>query len=135
MLILSRIMSGLTTADVMERWTRISKEALQASIERLAPFHHAIDLPYGLSTYVPTASRQNRERTRMKTLLDHAWASTLEACGGTLEGKRVLDIACNCGGFAVQYARAGAEHVLGIDTEPHYIEQANFVKEALSLDI
>lgn len=112
---------------------RKSKAELQAAVERLAPFHHAIDLPYGLSTYVPTASRQDRERTRMQTLLDHAWPSILTACGGSLAGKRVLDVACNCGGFSVHAARAGADYVLGIDIEPHYIEQANLVKEAVDL--
>ncbi|SDA89114.1 class I SAM-dependent methyltransferase [Mesorhizobium qingshengii] len=113
---------------------RKSKAELQAAVERLAPFHHAIDLPYGLSTYVQTASRQDRERTRMQTLLDHAWPSILTACGGSLAGKRVLDVACNCGGFSVHAARGGADYVLGIDIEPHYIEQANLVKEAVDLD-
>lgn len=112
---------------------KMDKEELRAAIERLAPFHHAIDLPYGLSTFVASASRQERERTRMKTLLDHSWTSTLAACGGTLRGKRVLDIACNCGGFAVHAARAEADYVLGIDIEPHYIKQANLVKEAVSI--
>jgi SAM-dependent methyltransferase len=109
------------------------KAELQAEVERLAPFHHAIDLPYGLSTYLPSVSRQERERTRMQTLLDHAWPSILKACGGTLSGKRVLDIACNCGGFSAHAAKAGADYVLGIDIEPHYIEQAHLVKEALEL--
>jgi tRNA (mo5U34)-methyltransferase len=110
-----------------------SKTELQAAVERLAPFHHAIDLPYGLSTYLPAASRQDRERTRVQSLLDHAWPSIIAACGGSLAGKRVLDVACNCGGFSVHSARAGASYVLGIDIEPHYIEQANLVKEALNL--
>jgi tRNA (mo5U34)-methyltransferase len=110
-----------------------TKSELQAAVERLAPFHHAIDLPYGLSTYVPTASRQDRERTRMQNLIDHAWPSILSACGGSLAGKRVLDVACNCGGFSVHAARAGASYVLGIDIDPHYIEQANLVKEAVDL--
>src|SRR5262245_47154066 len=111
----------------------MNKEELQAAIERLAPFHHTIDLPFGLSTFVEHASRQERERTRMKTLLDHSWTSILAACEGSLRGKRVLDIACNCGGFSVHAARAGADYVLGIDIEPHYIKQANLVKEAVAI--
>jgi tRNA (mo5U34)-methyltransferase len=57
----------------------------------------------------------------------------LEACGGSLDGKRVLDIACNCGGFSVEAARRGSEYVLGIDLVDRYIEQANFIKRALEL--
>jgi tRNA (mo5U34)-methyltransferase len=110
-----------------------SKAEIEAAVRRLAPFHHAIDLPFGLSTFVPELSRQTRERTRLQTFLDHAWKDILTACGGSLKGKSVLDIACNCGGFSVQAARSGAEYVYGIDIEPHYIEQANFVKDAAGL--
>ncbi|MDX0765168.1 DUF1236 domain-containing protein [Sinorhizobium medicae] len=67
-----------------------SKSEIQATVRRLAPFHHAIDLPFGLSTFVPELSRQTRERTRLQTFLDHAWGSILTACGGSLKGKRVL---------------------------------------------
>ncbi|MBL0375355.1 methyltransferase domain-containing protein [Rhizobium sp. KVB221] len=110
-----------------------SKAEIEATVHHLAPFHHAIDLPYGLSTYVPELSRQNRERTRLPTFLDHAWGDIVAACGGSLKRKRVLDIACNCGGFSVQAARSGAEYVCGIDIDPHYIEQANFVKDTIGL--
>lgn len=112
----------------------MSRAAIESELKRLAPFHHAIDLPHGLSTHLPEFSRQEREKTRLKTLIDHAWPSILEACGGSLKGKRVLDIACNCGGFAVTAAQAGADYVLGIDIEDHYLEQANFIRDALALD-
>ncbi|WP_322885519.1 methyltransferase domain-containing protein [Sinorhizobium medicae] len=110
-----------------------SKSEIQATVRRLAPFHHAIDLPFGLSTFVPELSRQTRERTRLQTFLDHAWGSILTACGGSLKGKRVLDIACNCGGFSVHAANSGADYVFGIDIDAHYVEQASFVGDALGL--
>jgi tRNA (mo5U34)-methyltransferase len=69
----------------------------------------------------------------MATLIAHAWPSILAACGGSLAGKRVLDLACNCGGFSTHAARAGAKYVLGVDIEPHYLEQANFIRDALDL--
>jgi tRNA (mo5U34)-methyltransferase len=46
----------------------------------------------------------------------------------------VLDVGCNCGGFAVAAARDGATRVLGIDVVERYIEQARFVKRALEAD-
>jgi 2-polyprenyl-3-methyl-5-hydroxy-6-metoxy-1,4-benzoquinol methylase len=119
-------------ADIPQKKTQ-TKAELQAAIEQLAPFHHTIDLPHGLSTFVPSMARQDRDRTRMQTLIAHAWPSILAACGGTLVGKRVLDIACNCGGFSTYAAKAGAEYVLGVDIEPHYLKQANFIRDTLGL--
>ncbi len=50
-----------------------------------------------------------------------------------MQGKRVLDVACNCGGFSVEAAKLNSEYVLGIDLVDRYIEQANFIKRALCL--
>lgn len=119
-------------ADAPQGKTR-SKAEIQAEVERLAPFHHTIDLPHGLSTFVPSLARQERDRTRMDTLIAHAWPRILAACGGSLAGKRVLDLACNCGGFSTHAAKAGAKYVLGVDIEPHYLEQANFIRDTLDL--
>ena len=112
----------------------MTKEELEAGVRALAPFHHAIDLPEGVSTFVPDMSRRPRERTRIDSLVRHAWPDLLAACGGSLEGKRVLDVACNCGGFSVEASRSGAARVLGIDVAEHYIRQAQFVQEALGLE-
>ncbi len=65
--------------------------------------------------------------------MKHAFPSLIEACGGSLKGKRVLDVACNCGGFSVEAAKLGSEYVLGVDIVDRYIEQANFIKRALKL--
>src|SRR5699024_1323580 len=40
------------------------------------------------------------------------------------EGKRVLDLCCNTGGFAVYAAARGASEVVGIDIDPAVIELA-----------
>ena len=51
-----------------------------------------------------------------------------------LQGKRVLDIGCNCGLIAIHTLRSGAAEVVGVDSErtwPHWREQAEFVKRAL----
>ncbi len=111
----------------------IAENELRSELSRLAPFHHAIDLPYGLSTHVPDAQRRDVERTRVPNLIAHAFPAIEAASGGSIEGRRVLDVACNCGGFSVEAARRGADQVLGFDIVPHYIEQANLIKSALEL--
>ncbi len=52
----------------------------------------------------------------------------LAETGGDLRGRRVLDIACNAGFWSIQCALLGAAEVLGFDTRPDMIEQANLVK-------
>ena len=111
----------------------LRKEDIEREVRRLAPFHHDIDLPFGLRTYLPDVSRQERERTRLATLVDHVWPSLMAECGGSLKGLRVLDVACNCGGFSVHAARSGADYVLGFDVDEHYLSQAEFIKSALGL--
>jgi tRNA (mo5U34)-methyltransferase len=112
----------------------LTEKELKQEIHRLAPFHHKVELPYGLSTYVSEMSRRPLEHTRLSNLVRHAFPALLEACGGSLEGRRVLDVACNCGGFSVEAAKLGAKYVLGFDVVDHYIEQAHFIKRALNLE-
>jgi tRNA (mo5U34)-methyltransferase len=113
---------------------KMTEQEIKDEIKRLAPFHHNIELPYGLKTHIPELSRHKREFTRLSSLVRHAFPSLLQACGGSLKGQRVLDVGCNCGGFSVKAAEYGAEYVLGIDVVDRYLEQANFIKHALELD-
>jgi SAM-dependent methyltransferase len=53
----------------------------------------------------------------------------LALCGGTLEGKRVLDLGCNAGYWSLLAAEAGAEHVLGIDGRQMHVDQSELVFE------
>lgn len=112
----------------------MNKAELEAELERLAPFHHKLDLPYGLSTFLPGKMRREIENTRVSNLVKHAFPALLDACGGSLAGKRVLDVACNCGGFSFAAAERGADHVLGFDVVDHYLEQAGLIKRANQVD-
>jgi tRNA (mo5U34)-methyltransferase len=51
-----------------------------------------------------------------------------------LSGKSVLDIGCNAGFYSMEMKRRGAERVLGIDSDDHYLAQARFAAKALSYD-
>ena len=112
----------------------LTEQEIRNELARLAPFHHKIDLPYDLSTFIPELSRRPIEYTRVDNLVSHAFPTLLDVCGGSLEGKRVLDVACNCGGFTVEAAKLNSEYVLGIDIVKRYLEQANFIKHALNLE-
>jgi len=58
----------------------------------------------------------------------------LQASGGSLAGKRVLDVGCNSGFFAIQCALLGAGDVVGIDARPELVDQANFVRSVVGLE-
>ena len=109
---------------------QLDKEALLRQIRRLAPWHHDVELPFGLRT---VSGRRPVDQTRLTDLVRYAWPSLLDACGGSLRGKRVLDVACTCGGFSIEAARSGADYVLGIDVVPKYIEQARLLARVLDL--
>ena len=111
----------------------MTEQEIQREVLRLSPFHHKIDLPYNLSTHVPEVSRRKIESTRVANLVMHAFPALVTACGGNLDGMRVLDAACNCGGFTVEATKLGCDFVLGIDVVSRYIEQAKFVQRALSI--
>lgn len=107
------------------------RTAIRREIERLSPFLHDLALPFGLRTVLPSTTRRPElEKNRLQDLI----VSVLEPLQqriGSLAGLRVLEVACNCGGLAIEAANRGAEAVLGIDPVPHYIEQALFLKRAL----
>jgi tRNA (mo5U34)-methyltransferase len=97
-----------------------TEEALRRELERLEPFHHEVALPFGLRT----SGINENDRLRMTHLRENVWPEL------SLEGRRVLDVACCCGGVSLE-AASRAEYVLGIDVVERYIEQAEFLKRAL----
>jgi tRNA (mo5U34)-methyltransferase len=52
-----------------------------------------------------------------------------------LTGKAVLDVGCNAGFYSFVAKIRGARSVLGIDSAPHYVQQALLLKEILGLDV
>lgn len=52
-----------------------------------------------------------------------------------LTGKTVLDIGCNAGFYSLEMKRRGADHVVGIDHDPHYLRQAAFAAEQAGVEL
>ena len=110
----------------------MTEAEIRAELERLAPFHHAVALPFGLTAPVPTDERGPTDR--LGEVTDQVWPALLVEFGGSLDGLRVLDLASNAGGFSIEAAKSGAAYVLGVDIVEHYVEQATFLARALGLD-
>ena len=63
------------------------------------------------------------------------WKNFQDAIPKDLSGLSVLDIGCNGGFYSVEMKKRGAEHVLGIDHDEDYLNQARFAASVLALDI
>ncbi len=63
------------------------------------------------------------------------WEKFEHAVPADLTGKTVLDIGCNAGFYSLAMKRRGAARVVGIDSDPGYLEQARFAAEVSGMDI
>jgi SAM-dependent methyltransferase len=105
---------------------RGNREALEEKVRELGlaqPWNHNFDLGDGVQT-APGVQRSHGKNTvkleRLKPLFD----------GIGLRGKRVLDIGCNEGFFALYMAAQGAS-VIGIDVDEQRIAKARFVQSLI----
>lgn len=99
--------------------------ALARRVRELGPWFHNLDLGGVL------------------TAPDHAlgdypqlkWRRFEHALPGDLCGKTVLDIGCNAGFYSLEMKRRGAARVVGIDSDPRYLAQAQLAAEFYELEI
>ncbi len=101
--------------------------------ERIAEFpwwNYRFEFDNGVSTPVSAKSTINRTEQRRR----YFFAALLEAMGGSLRGRRVLDLGCDAGMWSLDAIDAGADFVLGIDGLTMPIEQANLVFETKGVD-
>jgi SAM-dependent methyltransferase len=101
------------------------KEAIEA---RFGPWTaHNIRLENGLYTISPEPAGDEVKLRRVTQL-------SLDVFGGSLAGKRVLDLACLEGMYALELAQRGAD-VVGIEGREANIEKARFAARALGLGV
>ena len=77
---------------------------------------------------------------RLETGGPHACLGVIRALDqhgfpATLAGKTVLDIGCNAGFYSTVSKIRGASRVVGLDPQPHYVEQAKLFREITGSDI
>ncbi|HEX6957362.1 MAG TPA: TIGR04290 family methyltransferase [Ferrovibrio sp.] len=89
---------------------------IERQIRALAPWFHNMTLA-GVET-APEHFLGNYPSVK--------WAHFRDALPQDLTGRTVLDIGCNAGFFSIEMKRRGASRVVGIDSDPHYLRQAEF---------
>lgn len=101
----------------------LSPRELRARIEALGPWFHNIDLA-GVRT-APDHFLGDYPAVKFSGFADKL---------PDVRGKTVLDIGCNAGFYSVEMKRRGAGRVLGVDSDPRYLEQARLAARALGMD-
>jgi tRNA (mo5U34)-methyltransferase len=102
----------------------VNAEEIRRAIASFSRWHYQFDLR-GQLTPIWRQDQVNRHEQRVHYFLD----PLVEFLGGSLAGKRVLDLGCNAGFWALRAIQAGCSHVLGIDGRRMHIDQANLVFE------
>lgn len=98
-------------------------------INKFERWHYEFDLA-GHKTPIFRADHINRHAQRR----EYFFRSMVSLLGGTLAGKRVLDLACNAGFWSLCAVESGCDFVLGVDGRQMHVDQANFVFEAKGID-
>ncbi len=106
------------------------KQELLKNIKSFDYWHYPFDLGNGILVD-PT---YDYRAEKVVELQNFVWPIVLERCGGSLNGLRVLDIACNSGFWSLEAHKAGAEKVMGFDARPEYVEQASLVRDAMGIN-
>jgi tRNA (mo5U34)-methyltransferase len=100
-------------------------DGLMRRIAELGPWFQNIDLQG-----VPTAPDHF-----LGDYPSFKWQGFKEVVPEDLAGRSVLDVGCNAGFYSFEMKKRNAGRVLGIDADPHYLRQANFVAEQTGLDV
>jgi len=103
---------------------------LERRIAAFRGWQYEFELAGGVRTPVLTRALVNRQRQRYRYFFD----ALLGVTGGSLSGRRVLDLGCNAGFWSLAAVEAGAEFVLGVDAQQSHLEQAELVFEARGVD-
>lgn len=112
-------MSAIETDGMM------NTEQIRRRVEELGDWFHNLDL------------------AGVKTAPDHflgdypavKWERFSTAIPHDLQGKSVLDVGCNAGFYSIQMKQRGADRVVAIDTDDHYLEQARFAAKVSGAEI
>ncbi len=108
----------------------MNAEELEDRIAAFPLWSYQFEFEGGVRTPIADSQRVNRQVQRRR----HFFEPLLRLTGGSLAGKRVLDLGCSSGYWALQAIEAGAEFVLGVEASATAVEQANLVFEAKGVE-
>lgn len=119
----------------LPRAAALSDDEIRAAFARFPLWHFAYAFEGGLtfSTSHNNPGLDTDDPIRPLQRFRHFMPYVVESQGGTLRGKRVLDIGCNSGFWSIQCALLGAE-VVGFDARPELIEQADLLKRITGVE-
>src|SRR5687767_5871864 len=63
------------------------------------------------------------------------WKGFQHVVPADLEGRSVLDIGCNAGFYSLEMKRRGAGRVVAVDSDSHYLRQAEFAARQVGVEI
>jgi SAM-dependent methyltransferase len=106
----------------------VNEQELEARIASFPRWHYEFDLRGHRTPLAPEKVEKHRMRD------EHFMQPMIEHFGGSLAGKRVLDLGCNAGFWSLRAIEAGCDFVLGIDGRQMHIDQAQFVFEVKEID-
>ena len=101
----------------------MATEDIATRIASFEQWHYEFDLDGHRTPLAGLGPVRNRQTQRA----NHIFEPLRRAFDGSLSGKRVLDLGCNAGYFALAAVESGCEFVLGVDGRQMHIDQANFV--------
>jgi tRNA (mo5U34)-methyltransferase len=104
---------------------RLGPDEIRRQIEALGEWFHNIELN-GVKT-APNHFLGDYPAVK--------WRQFANAIPQDLSGKSVLDIGCNGGFYSIEMKRRGAERVVAVDYDEHYLAQARFAAQATGCEI
>jgi SAM-dependent methyltransferase len=107
----------------------VNRDELQERIDAFPVWHYQFELE-GATTPIFRPDYVNRHEQRRRIFFDPLVAIN----GGSLRGRRILDLGCNAGYWSLNAIDAGADFVLGIDGRQEHVDQANLVFSAKGVD-
>ena len=107
----------------------LTEQEAEAILRRVEYWHYPFDLAWGRA--VP-AKRRHDVRHQQRRV--HFFEPLLRSYGGSLAGKRVLDLGCCQGFWSFEAARAGATSCLGLDSSEAFVEEARALRTVLRID-
>jgi 2-polyprenyl-3-methyl-5-hydroxy-6-metoxy-1,4-benzoquinol methylase len=107
----------------------VNAAEIKKKIDSFPRWHYQFDLK-GQLTPIFDKEIIRRHVQRKKYFFD----PLVQFFGGSLKGKRVLDLGCNAGYWALHAAQSGCDFVLGVDGRSMHVDQANFVFEVNEIE-
>jgi tRNA (mo5U34)-methyltransferase len=104
----------------------IADQEIARKIASFPDWHYDFDLR-GHRTCPASVDKANQR-------VVHFMEPVIRHFGGSLKGKRVLDLGCNAGFFSLKAIEAGCDFVLGIDGRQMHVDQANLVFDVNEID-